>query len=121
MNLNFTTLIFAIAVCAFCFTSCKKDSFKTTAKNITTSDLNEAAASQLAVSFYNSVTGAYGGAELKNGIKTSSADSLSKKGLVLLSTIPLCGMKFDTIANKIIKVNDTTVYHNGGHYSTTYT
>jgi hypothetical protein len=121
MKLNFTSLIFTIAVCAFCFTSCKKDSIKTTVKNTNITESNKAAAIQLAVSFYKSVSGANGGAELKNGIKLSSVGSLSKKGLVLLSTNPLCGFQFDTTADNTVHISDTARYHYGGHYSFTYT
>jgi hypothetical protein len=121
MKSNFTTLIFTIVVCVFCFTSCKKESVKTTVKNTTAIDSNKATAIQLAVSFYKSVTGAYGGAELKNGIKFSSVNSLSNKGQALLSTNPLCGFEFDTTADYMIHVTDTISYHYGGHYSFTYT
>lgn len=119
MKLNFTTLVCTIAVCAFCFTSCKKDGFKATVKNTGTIDANKATAIQLAVGFYKSVTGAYGGAELKNGIKLSSVNPLLKNRLVLQSINPLCGMVVDTTADNTI-IHDTTIYHYGGHYSFTY-
>jgi hypothetical protein len=120
MKLNFTTLIFTIAVCTLFVTSCKKDGFKATVKNTSTIDVNKAEAIQLAVTFYKSVTGAYGGAELKNGIKISSINPLSKRGLTLQSIDPLCGTVVDTTIDNTI-LNDTTRYHYGDHFSFTYT
>ena len=123
MKLNFTILIFTVAICTFCFTSCKKDNFKTTTKNLNTAtvDSNKAAAIRFAVSFYKSVTGVYGGAELKNGIKIASVNSSAKKRPVLMSINPLCGMVIDTTADNTIIVTDTTRYHYGGTFSFTYT
>jgi hypothetical protein len=120
MKLNFTILIFIGVVCTFCFTSCKKDNFKTTPKNLNTVDSNRTAAIRFAVSFYKSVTGAYGGAELKNGIKISSVNPSAKRGPVLMSINPLCGVVIDTTADNTI-INDTTRYHYGGIFSFTYT
>jgi hypothetical protein len=120
MKLNFTILIFTAAIYVFCFTSCKKDNFKTATKNLSTDDANKAAAIQFAVSFYKSVTGVYGGAELKNGIKIASVNPSAKKGPVLMSINPLCGMVIDTTADNTI-INDTTRYHYGGTFSFTYT
>src|ERR1700757_1048441 len=121
MKPTFTRLIFIIVAGAVCFTACNKESVKTTAKSTAVTDPNQAIAIQLAVGFYKSVTGAYGGADLKSGIKISSVVPNAKKGPVLLSISPLCRYEFDTTADSIIKVNDTTWYHYGGHYSFTYT
>ena len=121
MKLNLTRLIFTIIAGAVCFTACNKESVKTTVKSTTVTDPNQAIAVKLAVGFYKSVTGAYGGADLKNGIKISSVGPVNKKGPVLLSINPLCGFEFDTTADYTLKVNDTTRYHYGGHYSFTYT
>ncbi len=121
MKPTFTRLIFLLVAVAVCFTACNKESVKTTVKSTTVTDPNQALAIQLAVGFYKSVTGAYGGADLKNGIKISSVAPNAKKGPVLLSISPLCGYEFDTTADYTVKVNDTTRYHYGGHYSFTYT
>jgi len=123
MKLNLIHLIFAALTGALCFTSCKKESLKTapanTVNNLSDADV-KAAAVQMAVSFYRSVTGTYGGADLKNGIKVSSVNPAARNGRVLQSTNPLCGMTFDTTADNTI-INDTTKYRYAGSYAFTYT
>src|ERR1700744_4815460 len=121
MKLNFTILVFTAIICACCVTSCKKDNFKATPKTLSTIDSNKAQAIQFAVNFYKSVTGAYGGAELKNGIKVSSVNPSAKKGPVLMSINPLCGMVIDTTSDNTVAINDTSSYRYAGQFSFTYT
>ena len=120
MKKNPTPLVLILVAGIFGFTSCKKDAFKAPAQNVNTTENSKQAAISLAVNFYKTVTGTYGGAELKDGIKVASVNPAGKKGPVVFSTNPLCGYVIDTVSNKTI-INDTTNYHYGGSFSFTYT
>jgi hypothetical protein len=121
MKKNLTPLIFTVVACVFGFTSCKKDTAKVTAQKAATVDSKQFA-SQFAMNFYKSITGGYGGADIKNGIKVSAITPSAKKGPVSFAADPLCGFVIDTIAtDKSIVVNDTTTYDYGGQFKFTYT
>ncbi len=121
MKKNLTPLVLIVAACLFGFTSCKKYAAETPVQKTNTVD-SKLFASQFAVSFYKSVTGVYGGADIKNGIKVSAVAPAAKKGPVMFGIDPMCGYVIDTVtADKSSVINDTTTYDYGGQFKFTYT
>jgi len=93
MKTNITRAILCLAVFMLFYTSCKKNTIKPAATTATTVDYGKLS-SQTAVTFYRSITGQYGGADVSKGIKSPFSAKLT--GRALFSTSPLCGFVIDT-------------------------
>lgn len=108
MKPNIKYYIALLAILAVAYTSCNKTQTKPASSN------ENAAASQLSLSLYKSLTGQYGGNNINNGIKATSAIHLSvrKTGASTLNSTSsvqsLCGYTIDTAYNYSATANDTT-------------
>ena len=99
MKTNITRAILCLAGITLFYTACKKNTVKPAATTTTTIDYGKLS-SQTAVTFYKSITGQYGGADVSKGIK--SPFSAKVTGRALNSTAPLCGFVIDTSYNYTI-------------------
>ena len=97
-----------LSIVAVTYSSCNKVQTKPASSNENT------AASQLSLSLYKSLTGQYGGNNINDGVKATSAIHLSvrKTGANTLSSSnnvqSLCGYTIDTAYNYSVAANDTT-------------
>ncbi len=114
MKTSFKLTILALGTLALVYTGCKKSQV---ASN------NSASASafskRIALSFYQSISGKYGAANINNGLKAPNSVGL-KKGPIINGVDPYCGYIIDTTLNYTIPVGDTTKTV-GSHYKFTYT
>jgi len=108
LTLRFILLLTAFAVV---YSSCKKSE-----TIVVKSKTDYAALSgRIAVDLYKSITGQYGGANIKNGIK-APANIAGNKNVHSLSTLalsPLCGYTIDTSYNYNQTVADTSINFTG--------
>jgi len=99
MKLNlFRTLLLLSAFMIF-YTGCKKNTIKPIATK--TAVDYKALSSKLAVTFYKSITGQYGGTDVSKGIKSPFGTNAAGHKTVF-STVPLCGFAIDTSYNYTI-------------------
>jgi hypothetical protein len=116
MKTNITRAILCLAGFVLFYTGCKKN----TAKPAAAAGINyEKLSSQLATTFYKSITGQYGGTDVRKGI--SSPFSVKTGGYQVLnsaSASPLCGFAIDTVYkyNNLSKDQDTVFSHSGNFY-----
>src|ERR1700761_2366917 len=119
MKLNLTRTLLAVAACAMLYTSCKKESKPVTTTTSTIDYKN--LSSQVAMAFYKSITGQYGGTDVTKGITLpSNINVASHAGLRLNSTNSLCGFIVDTTYNTKATVGDTAKTF-WGNFHFTYT
>jgi hypothetical protein len=99
MKLNFIRTRLLLSAFMVFYTACKKNTVKPIATNATVD--YKALSSKLAVTFYKSITGQYGGTDISKGIKSPfSANAAGHK--TIFSTTPLCGFAIDTSFNYTI-------------------
>ncbi len=98
-------LIPVLLICAsvLVYTACKTNAVKPTVK--TTSNV-KSISSQIALNLYASITGKFGGTNIKDGIKAPS--SFSHRGPAINTLNSLCGYIIDTVYNSSIPGVDTT-------------
>lgn len=113
MKTNITRAILCLAGCMLFYTACKKN----TAKPATAAGISyEKLSSQLATTFYKSITGQYGGIDVSKGIVSPfSAKTSGYQRLNTVSANPLCGFVIDTVYqyNNASKDLDTNYSHYG--------
>jgi hypothetical protein len=99
MKLNFIRTVLLLSAFIVFYTACKKNTVKPIA--IKTDVDYKALSSRLAVTFYKSITGQYGGTDVSKGIKSPfSTNAAGHK--TIFSTAPLCGFAIDTSYNYTI-------------------
>src|ERR1700753_3566025 len=86
------TFLLLLAVMVF-YTACKKNTIKPVATQTATD--YKALSSRIAVTFYKSITGQYGGTDVSKGIKSPFGTNAAGHKTVF-STVPLCGFAVDT-------------------------
>src|ERR1700761_5827982 len=109
------------------YTACKKNAAKPAS---TTTANYQAFSSQLATSFYRSITGQYGGTDISKGINSpvSTATSFSTQGhRSIFDTNPLCGYIIDTAYSYVTHTGapgplapGDTIYNHTGHFNFVY-
>jgi len=113
MKTNTTRAILLLAVFTLFYTACKKN----TAKPAPAAGINyQKLSSQLATTFYKSITGQYGGIDVGKGIVSPfSAKTSGYQTLNTISANPLCGFVIDTLFqyNNASKDLDTIYSHFG--------
>ena len=106
MKIHITRATLCLACFMLFYSSCKKNTVKPAANTTTTVDYGKIS-SQTAVTFYKSITGQYGGADVSKGIK--SPFSAKVTGRSLFSASPLCGFVIDTSYNYSISTGTNTL------------
>jgi hypothetical protein len=99
MKTNITRAILCLAGFTLFYTACKKNAVKPAATATASIDYGTLS-NQTAVSFYKSITGQYGGADVSKGI--TQPFSAKTTGHTVFSTVPLCGFVIDTSYNYTI-------------------
>ena len=117
MKINITRAILCLAAFMLFYSSCKKNTIKPATTAATTVDY-ATISSQTAVTFYKSITGQYGGADVSKGIK--SPFSAKVTGRALFSTSPLCGFVIDTSYNYSILIGTNILADTVKTYSGTF-
>jgi len=99
MKLTYNRTLFLLAIVICCSAACKKSPLKPVTTTTTATDY-KALSSNIAGQFYKSITGQYGGTDVRQGITLSSKFNFAAhKGLTLNSIAPLCGFVVDTTYN----------------------
>jgi len=93
MKPNFTRSLILLSAVVLFYTACKKNTVKPTQTTAAKTDY-ASISSQLAVTFYKSITGQYGGANIGKGV--TSPFSAKVGGTAASVTSPLCGFVVDT-------------------------
>ena len=116
MKINITRAILCLAAFMLFYTSCKKN----TAKPATAAGVDyQKLSSQLATTFYKSITGQNGGVDVSKGIVSPfSAKNTGYQRLNTISANPLCGFVIDTVYqyNNTSKDLDTVYSRYGNFY-----
>jgi hypothetical protein len=99
MKLNFIRTLLLLSAFILFYTACKKNTVKPIATK--TAVDYKALSSRLAVTFYKSITGQYGGTDVSKGIKSPFGTNTAGHKTVF-STTPLCGFAIDTSYNYTI-------------------
>ena len=123
MKKNFTQIVVALFAIVTIYASCKKNELKPVAS---TAVDYKALSSTIATTFYKSITGANGGVDVSQGIKSPFKTSSTGRGLKLNDVISLCGFTIDTTYNITIPPpsptpTPDTIKHSYGKFHFVYT
>jgi hypothetical protein len=93
MKLKLTYTFFVLCAAVFFYSSCKKAAVNTPK----TDGIDyKALSSQVATTFYKSITGKYGAIDVSKGVSSPFKTNASHGGLTTYSVAPLCGFVIDT-------------------------
>src|SRR6185437_15371210 len=123
MKLNLIRTFLLLSAFIVFYTACKKNTVKPIVTQAATD--YKALSSRLAVTFYKSITGRYGGTDVSKGIKSPFGTNTAGHKSVF-STSPLCGFAIDTSYNYTVpdpvQIFDTIHrYHGRFHFVYTCT
>jgi hypothetical protein len=123
MKKNFTQIVFTLSAMVILYASCTKNNLKPVAA---TAVDYKALSSTIAITFYKSITGANGGVDVSQGIKSPFKPSSTGRGLRLNDVVSLCGFAIDTTYGVTIPPpspmpTPDTIKHSYGKFNFVYT
>jgi len=127
MKFTFKLSLVVLTALAIFYSSCKKSGAKpandTTTTKPTPTDY-KVLGSQIALNFYKSITGAYGGANVNNGIGLPGATTATSRKVRVINSLDAmkssCGFTLDTTYNTNLTAGDTAKTFSG-HFKFIYT
>ncbi len=111
MKIKFRLTLLLLIGAAFIYTACNKTSNKPASKTVGA----DVVSSQLALNLARSLSGSYGGVNIKNGISSPTFLTNKNSGRTINTLNPLCGFIADSVLN-YDSVIDTTTSHTQGRY-----
>jgi len=120
MKLNFTwaALLLICTVSLSFYSSCKKNDLKS---SVIRTPAQDSIANHVLSGLFQSLTGAYGGANINDGIKTPVNFTANPEKRVVYDVDPMCGMTIDSAYNYSLDKHDDSFHHYWGHFKFTYT
>jgi hypothetical protein len=108
MKMNLKGALVLLSGVALLYSSCKKDSKAPATQTSTKTASLDVVSSQVALNLYQSLSGAYGGVNLNNGIAAPGiASNASTKAVNSLTTTATCGFFLDPAVDIKVNIGDT--------------